>query len=249
MAENKQQSVASEPRVAPEHEKDGNVNITGEDYKDPVDAKPIKIYPFSIDKLNEENTRQWFYEMQSELDAQYAWQVIELYLKKDPEEYRRWMARPTWQRVNKQANLMIGKGLSSMTKYEIKDLSEAGERWKFLREKFLTPNVAVKAMKLMDMANWTWDHSKKASKAWADLKQMGLEFIEMNGSEMIKIMDILLIWYLRGLGNDFKLTRDTLMSNEDILVEKVVLNRVQGMEHVYMQKENASRANQQGRPL
>ena len=248
MAENRQQSMASEPREAPGYEKDGDVNMTGVDDDDPIEAKPIKVYPFSINELSEENARQWFYEMQSELDAQYAWQVIELYLKKDLEEYRRKMARPNWQRVNKQANLIMGKGLSSTTRYEIKDLKEAGERWKFLKERFLTPNVAMKAMRLMDMANWTWDRSKKASKAWADLKQMGLEFIEMNGSETIKIMDILLIWYLRGLGDDFKQTRDTLMSNEDILVEKVVLNRVQGMEHVYMQKENASRANQQQRP-
>ena len=46
----------------------------------------------------------------------------------------------------------------------------------------------------------------------------------MNGSKTIRIMDILLIWYLRGLGNDFRQTRDTLMSTEDVLEEKVVIN-------------------------
>ena len=177
------------------NDRDGDVNMTGMD-DDPVDAKPIKIYPFSIDELSEENARQWFYEMQSQLDAQNTWQVIELYNNKWPEEYARKMAKPTWQRVNKQANLIMGKGLSPTTWYEIKHMDEAGVRWEYLRENFLTPNNTMKAMKLMEMANWTWDCSKKASKAWSDLKQMGLDFIEMNGSEMIKVMDVLLIWYL-----------------------------------------------------
>ena len=83
-----------------------------------------------------------------------------------------------------------------MTILEIKDMNLAGDRWTYLREKFLTPNNAMKAMKLMQMANWTWDRSTKALKAWTELKQLGMEFIEMNGSETIRIMDILLIWYL-----------------------------------------------------
>ena len=228
-------------------DRDGDERMTGMD-DDPVDVKPIKIYPFSIEELSEENTRHWFYEMQSQLDAQNAWQVIELYNNKQPEEYVRKLAKPTWQRVNKQANLIMGKGLSPTTQYEIKHMDDAGVRWEYLRENFLTPNNAMKAMKLMDMANWTWDHSKKASKAWSDLKQMGLDFIEMNGSETIKVMDVLLIWYLRGLGDDFKQTRDALMSTEDVLVERVVMSRVQGLEHVYGQKENASRASNQQRP-
>ena len=77
---------------------------------------------------------------------------------------------------------------------------------------------------------------------------MGLEFIEMNGSKTIKVMDILLIWYLQGLGDDFKQTRDTLMSTEDVLVERVVMSHVQNIEHIYSQKENASQASNQQRP-
>ena len=228
-------------------DRDGDARMTGTD-DDPVDVKPIKIYPFSIEELSEENTRHWFYEMQSQLDAQNAWQVINLYNKERPEEYARKMAKTAWQRVNKQANLIMGKGLSPTTQFEIKHMNEASVRWEYLRENFLTPNNAMKAMKLMEMANWTWDHSKKASKAWTDLKQLRLEFIEMNGSETIKVMDILLIWYLRGLGDDFKQTRDTLMSTEDVLVERVVMSHVQNMEHMYGLKENASRASNQQRP-
>ena len=63
------------------------------------------------------------------------------------------MAKPIWQRVNKQANLIIGKGLSPTTQFEIKHMNEAGKRWEYLRENFLTPNNVIKAMKLMEMAN------------------------------------------------------------------------------------------------
>ena len=80
-----------------------------------ISKRPIKVYPFSINELSEENARHWFYEMQNQLDAQYAWQVIELYAQKRLEEYAWKMARPAWQRVNKQANLIMGKGLSSIT--------------------------------------------------------------------------------------------------------------------------------------
>ena len=57
---------------------------------------------------------------------------------------------------------------------------------------------------------------------------------------MIKVMDVLLIWYLRGLGDDFKQIRDTLMSTEDVLIKRVVISHVQNMEHIYGQKENTS---------
>lgn len=71
----------------------------------------------------------------------------------------------------------------------------------------------------------------------------------MNGSKMIKVMDVLLIWYLQGLGEEFKPTRDTLMSTEDVLEEKTVINQIQGIEHAGVQTaENASWVNQQAKP-
>ena len=49
------------------------------DDEDPIKAKPIKVYPFNIDELLEENTRGQFQEMYTQLNTQYAWQVIEMY--------------------------------------------------------------------------------------------------------------------------------------------------------------------------
>ena len=34
-----------------------------------IEAKLIKVYPFNIDELLEENTRGWFQEMYTQLDA------------------------------------------------------------------------------------------------------------------------------------------------------------------------------------
>ena len=49
--------VENNPRNIPLLEdRDGDMNMTGMD-DDPVDVKPIKIYPFSIEELSEENTR------------------------------------------------------------------------------------------------------------------------------------------------------------------------------------------------
>ena len=228
--------------------KDDRMDIDPPIGRKPKEGKPIKVYPFAVDHLCEENARYWFYEMETQLGGQYAWEAIELYEEYGPVKFKRMLADHEWERVNRKANLIIQKGLSPTTILEIKDMNLAGDRWTYLREKFLTPNNAMKAMKLMQMANWTWDRSTKASKAWTELKQLGMEFIEMNGSETIRIMDILLIWYLRGLGNDFRQTRDTLMSTEDVLEEKVVINRVRGVEQMYGQGENASRASQQDRP-
>ena len=79
--------------------------------------------------------------------------MINLYNNKRSEEYTRKMAKPIWQRVNKQANLIIGKGLSPTIWFEIKHMNKAGERWEYLRENFLTPNNVMKVMKLMKIAN------------------------------------------------------------------------------------------------
>ena len=133
-------------------DRDGDERMTRTD-DNLVDVKPIKIYPFLIEELSEKNTRHWFYEMQSQLDAQNAWQVINLYNNERSEEYTRKMAKPIWQRVNKQANLIIGKGLSPTIWFEIKHMNKAGERWEYLRENFLTPNNVMKVMKLMKIAN------------------------------------------------------------------------------------------------
>ena len=46
-----------------------------------IEKKPIKIYPFSVDKLNEGNTRYWFHVIKQQLRTQYVLQAIQLYNK------------------------------------------------------------------------------------------------------------------------------------------------------------------------
>ena len=50
-------------------------------------------------------------------------------------------------------NLIIAKGLSSTTKYEINHIASAGGRWAYLKKKYLTLNHTIKVIKLIEMAN------------------------------------------------------------------------------------------------
>ena len=45
----------------------------------PVQENGIKIYPFTINALNEENARYWFHAMEKQLRGQFGWQAIEYY--------------------------------------------------------------------------------------------------------------------------------------------------------------------------
>ena len=52
---------------------------TEEDVKTPIQDQGIKINQFSIEKLTKDNTRYWFYKMETELRGQFSWQAIEYY--------------------------------------------------------------------------------------------------------------------------------------------------------------------------
>ena len=83
--------------MAPKYEKDGDVKMTGVDNEDPMSAKLIKIYSFSIDKLSEDNTRYWFHMIEKQLKTQYAWQAIELHANIGNEAYAdRLVRKPNW---------------------------------------------------------------------------------------------------------------------------------------------------------
>ena len=44
-----------------------------------VEEPAIKIYPFSIDKLEEDNARYWFHAIEKQMRLQYCWQAIQYY--------------------------------------------------------------------------------------------------------------------------------------------------------------------------
>ena len=58
------------------------------DNKDLIKAKLIKVYPFNIDELLEENTRGQFQEMYTQLNTQYAWQMVKIYEQEDLEGFK-----------------------------------------------------------------------------------------------------------------------------------------------------------------
>ena len=106
-------------------------------------------------------------------------------------------------------------------------------------------------MKLMNLCTWTWDKTKDEAKVWHDLMQMVNEFKERHGGKMLDIDDLSVLWYFRGLGDDYATFRETLINSDKPLTGDYVLDRVE--DHMQWrkqsQKENASRASQQqGKP-
>ena len=77
-----------------------------------------------------------------------------------------------------------------MTVLDVKTQPNAGQKWEYLKKTFMKTSNTRKALKLMMMANWTWDQSKNERKAYRELKQMAEEFTEMNGSRTINIDEL-----------------------------------------------------------
>ena len=251
MAEDKQQPVASEPQKAPKYEKDGDVKMTGVDNEDPIEGEPIKIYHFSIDKLSEDNARYWFHAIEKQLRTQYAWQAIELHARIRSEAYAdRLVRKSNWQRIDMKADMIIEMGLTPSTVLEVKDQRNAGEKWQYLKKRFLKSSNTKKMMKLMRIFTSMWDESKHNEKEFYHaLKQMFVEFKEMNGDNKIGLDDLCILQYLRALGDRYATLRESMMSSGIELTEDYVLGRVEDVMQLRKQErmENASRASQ-GRP-
>ena len=62
--------------------------------------------------------------------------------------------------------------------------------------------------------------------AYDNLEQRIEEFIEMNGSDTINLREIGVVWYLRGLGDDHANFQSNLMTSNETLTKKYVLNQV-----------------------
>lgn len=69
---------------------------------------------------------------------------------------------------------------------------------------FLKSPSTRKVLKSMKMANWTWVPSEwDEREAFRELKQMAEGFIEMNDDETVKFGDLTVLWYPRGLGDQY----------------------------------------------
>lgn len=154
--------------------------------------KGVKIYPFSIEKLSESNARYWFHVMESQLKAQFSWGAIEYYHEIGKDEFSKILRQDVeWFKVNLKADMIIQQGLSPTTILEVKDQWNAGLKWDRLKEIFLKSSNTKKAMKLMKMANWSWNPAMNEREAFRELNQLGEELIDMNGSEMISVKELI----------------------------------------------------------
>ena len=81
-----------------------------------VEEKPIKIYPFSVDKQNEGNARYWFHVIKQQLRTQYALQAIQLYAEVGQNEYIHVLETDAgWNHADMKASMIIEAGLTSST--------------------------------------------------------------------------------------------------------------------------------------
>lgn len=95
--------------------------------KEPVEETGIKIYSFTIEKLNEDNAPYWFYAMENQSKVQFAWQAIEYYYEVGKEGYNRIRnSHMEWMKVDMKADMIIQQGLTPTIILEIKDLPNVG---------------------------------------------------------------------------------------------------------------------------
>ena len=212
-----------------------------------VEEKPIKIYPFTVNKLNEGNSRYWFQVIKQQLRTQYALQAIQLYNEIGRDEYIHILDTDAgWNRADMKATMIMEAGLTSSTIISTMRHETAGEKWDYLRERYLQSIKTRKATKLMEMASWSQGPTQSGLEAWKEIKEMRDEFIEMNGSDVISVQEASVLWFIRGLQDEYSSTCDNIMSSEKALDEKYVLNRIQDLEWKNKGRgETASRANQQ----
>ena len=198
---------------------------------DPVEEKGIKIYPFSIEKLSENNARYWFHAIEKQLKIQFSWQAIERYDEIGAAAYGRLISENMkWYKVNLKAETIIEQGLSARTVLEMKGFANAGSKWDYLKKAFLKSTNARKALKLMRMTNWTWDSQRMNEKeAFHEIQMLADEFVDMNNSKQVSIDELVIIWYMRGLGEKYSTLKDTIMSSNETLHKDYVLSRVQDL--------------------
>lgn len=70
----------------------------------------------------------------------------------------------------------------------------------------------------------------------------------MNESEMVNIWELIILYFLNGLGPEYETFRDNLMSSDAVLERQFVMKKLKQHDHMRKTRttaENASRASQQ----
>ena len=123
-----------------------------------------------------------------------------------------------------QADMIIEMGLAPATTLEVKDQQNTGEKWEYLKKRFLKSSSTKKMMKLMRIFTSVWDESKHDEKEfYCVFKQMIEEYKEMNGDDKIGLDDICILQYLCVLGDKYTTFRELVMSSGVALTEDYVM--------------------------
>lgn len=215
----------------------------------------VKVYPYTVEKLSEDNAHHWFQTVKKQLYMQGCWQAIEYYKDVGNTEYSRVLDKDSkWFRNDLKADSIIEHGLSSQAAIDVNRLSNAGQKWDYLQRRYLRTTNTRKAMKLMRLASWTWDKSKHSSMqtAFEEITQMAEEFIRMNGDAKIDIRELSVMWFLRGIGNEYSSFRNTIMHSNATLTQEYMINQIideDAMRAEGTATEKASRVEGQGKSM
>lgn len=122
--------------------------------------------------------------------------------------------------------MIIEIGLDELTILQIKHLRNAGLQWDELKKEYLKSTNTRKAIKLMQLANWSWNHEVNAVEAFHEIQLIADEFVDMNNSRNVDIDELLAIWYLHGLGDQFATLRESIIGTNTSLNPDYVLSHV-----------------------
>ena len=199
-----------------------------EEIGDFVPAPKEKINSFQISKLSASNARYWFEEMGDQLRLQKAWRAIDTYQKFGGSVFTELRKRyENWDVVNLKAKIIIRQGLNESMKMDCRPIENAGEIWSRLRDDYYQRSNGEFATLIARICGW-----KKGNKdilgSLRELERMNEELKDMS-PEIGLHEKILMIFFLRGLGDEYKVVRETIISSGEI-TRKEVLGRLQAVE-------------------
>ena len=86
----------------------------------------MKVYPYTVEKLSEDNAHHWFQTIKKQLYMQGCWQAIEYYKDVGNNEYSRVLDKDSkWFQNDLKADSIIEHGLGPHAAIDVNQLSNA----------------------------------------------------------------------------------------------------------------------------
>ena len=194
-----------------------------------IPAPKEKIMPFQIAKLDSSNSRYWFNDMKDQLQLQKVWKAVETYINVGGATFISLRSRyENWETINLKAKMIIRNGLNENQKMDCQPIEDAGEMWQKLLSDYYQRSSGEIATLVARICGWKRTNNKDILGSLRELERMNQEVKDMD-RDLGFHEKLLMVMFLRGLGDDFKLVRETIISSGAIS-RKEVLGRLQAVE-------------------